>query len=196
MQVNHLSVIPSPSISKQRIFSPGVLLPSNPNCLWKIESGVVRSLTWLEDGTVVAQGLWGPEDVVGRALSRVEPYQLECLTPVEATLVLAENWSHLAVNLVAHIQQSDELSVIRSYKKTDVMLLKFLNWLARKFGREVAQGHLVDLRLTHQNIADLIGLTRVTVTRVLNQLEQQGLIERRSRQQLIVNESELWHYEI
>ena len=196
MHAQHLSVLSPPPISKQRGFAPGVLLPSNPHCLWRIDSGVVRTLTWLEDGTVIALGLWGPGDVIGKALSRVEPYQLECLTPVDATLILAENWSQLSVNFVAQIQQIEELHVIRSHKKTDVMLLRFLNWLARKFGQQVEQGHLLDLRLTHQNIADLTGLTRVTVTRVLNQLEQQGLIQRRSRQQLIVNESECWHYQI
>jgi len=41
-----------------------------------------------------------------------------------------------------------------------------------------------------------LGATRVTVTRTLNQLEQQGLIERLPLQRIILREEEVWHYEI
>ena len=36
--------------------------------LWLLETGVVRTLTVLEDGTSIILGLWGPGDVVGRVL--------------------------------------------------------------------------------------------------------------------------------
>lgn len=54
-------------------------------------------------------------------------------------------------------------------------------WLAQKFGREVEQGQLIDLRLTHTDIAEVIGGTRVTVTRLLSQFEQDGIINRPRR---------------
>lgn len=158
--------------------------------------GAVRTLTWLEDGTVVVLGLWGPGDVVGNALSAVEPYQIECLTPVEVVLLPFESNQIPAEWLLAHLQQVEALTLIRGYRRVDTMLVKLLGWLAKRFGRAVESGNLIDLRLTHQDLADLMGTTRVTVTRVLGQLEEQGLIERQSLQRILLKEYELWHYEI
>ena len=57
-------------------------------------------------------------------------------------------------------------------------------------------GRLIDLRLTHQDLAELLGTTRVTVTRSLIQLEQQGLIQRLSLQRIVLQSTDCWHYEI
>ncbi len=76
------------------------------------------------------------------------------------------------------------------------MVVKLLTWLAKKFGREVASGNLIDLRLTHQDIADMLNSTRVTITRILTQLEEQGLIHRLPLHRIVLKEEELWHYEI
>ena len=179
-----------------RQFKTRSTLPLLPNSLWKIETGVVKTLTWLEDGSTVILGLWGPGDVVGKALSQVEPYQIECLTAVEATILPVSEWYPLTSVLLSHIQQAEELMVIRRYKKTDIMLVKLLTWLAKRFGREIEQGQLIDLRLTHQDIAEILGSTRVTITRTLSQLEQQGFIERFSLSRLVLREEDLWHYEI
>lgn len=48
----------------------------------------------------------------------------------------------------------------------------------------VEQGQLIDLRLTHQEIAEVIGTTRVTVTRLLKQFEREAIIT--SRRRLII----------
>ncbi|TVQ11438.1 MAG: Crp/Fnr family transcriptional regulator, partial [Leptolyngbya sp. DLM2.Bin27] len=55
-------------------------------------------------------------------------------------------------------------------------LQQLLGWLALKFGRPTEQGRLIQLRLTHQDMADAIGTTRVTVTRLMQELERNGQI--------------------
>jgi len=76
------------------------------------------------------------------------------------------------------------------------MVLTLLSWLAKKFGREVETGQLIDRRLTHQNFAGMLGTTRVTITRTLSQFEQQGLIHRLPLRRIVLKESDFWHYEI
>jgi CRP-like cAMP-binding protein len=186
----------SSSESTKQIFKQRSFLPLKQNVLWKIETGVVRIVTWHEDGTLVTLGVWGPGDIVGQAFSRVEPYQIECLTRVEAAILPLEGWFPLTEVMLAHIQQAEELMIIRSYKTVEIMLIKLLGWLAKKFGREVETGQLIDLRLTHQDIADLLNSTRVTITRILTQLEEQGLIYRLPLHRIVLKEEEVWHYEI
>lgn len=150
-------------------------MPLGNSLLWQIDVGVVRTSTWNEEGTLVTLGFWGPGDIVGQPLSQINPYQIECLTAVEAWLLPADCWNfHQA--MLSHIQQTEELLRIIHCKHVECRLLQFLNWLARRFGREVAQGQLIDLPLTHQHIAQDIGTTRVTVTRLLNRFKQEGKI--------------------
>lgn len=178
-----------------RQFAPRSFLPPLQNYLWKIETGVVRSLTWLEDGTPITLGLWGAGEITGGQILRT-PHQIECLTSVEATILSKQSWEQVELVLLSHICQLEELTLIRSYKKVDLMLLKLLPWLSKRFGCEDQQGRLITLRLTHQDIADLLGVTRVTVTRLLNQLEEQGRIQRLPLHRILLKEQELWHYEI
>ena len=182
---------------KRTQFSRRALLPPSQDYLWQIEAGVVRTLSVIEEGTNVTLGLWGAGDVVGQVLSKSAVYQMECITPVEVTRLPLER-SHLITEvLIRHIQQCQEFLEILHSRSVDISLLRLLNWLAKKFGCEVNQGQLIDLRLTHQELSEIIGTTRVTVTRILNDFEKQGIIERLSRQRLILHEQPpLWHYEI
>jgi CRP-like cAMP-binding protein len=182
---------------KRSKFSRRSLLPLGANYLWKIESGVVRTLTWLEDGTTVTLGLWGVGDVVGRVLSTAEPYQIECLTPVEVTLLSLDKWYQVNEAIIQHTQQIQELLQIVHCRSVDASLLKLLAWLAKKFGQEVEKGQLIELRLTHQEISETIGTTRVTVTRLLNDFEKQGIIQRLPRKFIVLQGKQpFWHYEI
>ncbi|GCL47547.1 transcriptional regulator [Microcystis aeruginosa NIES-3787] len=156
----------------------------------------MKTSTWLEDGTLIVLGLWGPGSFVGKTLERVNPYQVECISPVEAVSFSAVESYQMAEILLSHLQQAQELSIIRSYKRTDVMVLKLLSWLGNQFGKQTGNGQLIDVRLTHQDIADLLGTTRVTITRALNHLEQQGAVERLPVHRLLLREEEIWHYEI
>ncbi|MBD2418567.1 Crp/Fnr family transcriptional regulator [Anabaena cylindrica FACHB-243] len=180
----------------QKHFNRRSLLPIQKNALWQIESGFVMTYTYLENGTTVALGLWGPGDVVGELLSTMKPYQIECLTKVEATALPVVDWHQLTPILLYHIQQAEELMVIRSHKKVEAMLIQLLAWLSKKFGSEVEKGRLIDMRLTHEDLAALISSTRVTITRILGQLEQEGLIDRLSLHRIIVLQEDIWYYEI
>jgi hypothetical protein len=63
--------------------------------------------------------------------------------------------------------------------------------------REVEKGHLIDLRLTHQEIAEILGITRVTVTRLLREFEQQGAIARLPHKFIVLRDRDpFWYYEI
>lgn len=168
-----------PAKSMQRTFSRYDLIPLQSNVLLRIERGAVRTLTWSEEGTIVTLGYWGEGDLVGQPLSNVQPYQIECLTGVEASLIPAHEWVQVLDAIFQHIQQVEEILYIVRQDSIHQRLLQLLIWLARKFAREVEQGQLIELRLTHQEIAEVIGTTRVTVTRLLSQLEQEGIIRRR-----------------
>jgi CRP-like cAMP-binding protein len=182
---------------KRSQFPRRSLLPLGRDYLWQIESGVVRTSTWLEDGTNVTLGLWGTGDVVSRVLSKADPYQIECLTPVEATLLPLDKWYQVNDALIKHIQQFQDFLEILHCRSVETSLLRLLTWLANKFGQEVERGQRIELRLTHQELSEIIGTTRVTVTRLLKDFEKQGIIKRLPRKFIVLHDkSPFWHYEI
>ncbi|MEH2160533.1 MAG: Crp/Fnr family transcriptional regulator [Nostoc sp.] len=165
----------------QQIFSRREVIPHQNDVLWRIEQGAVRTLTWGEDGTFITLGYWGLGDLIGYPLSKVKPYQIECLTGVEVSIVPPHLWHQDTNALLSHIQQAEDLLSIVHRKPTSLRLWQFLVWLSEKFGRDVEKGKLIDLNVTHQDIAEVLNTTRVTVTRLLHQLEEEGTVLRHKR---------------
>lgn len=185
MNPSNLAIFP-PQLAPQK-FNRYDCLPLWPETLWKINDGIVRTITWTEEGKIISLGYWGPGDVIGQALSRLDPYQIECKTAVTVSLIPPVMWpSHLDV-ILAHIQDSQELHSILQHSATDQRLFNFLAWLGKKFGYPIETGIFIDLRLTHLEIADIVGTTRVSITRMMQRLENQGRISRPRRHYIILN---------
>jgi CRP-like cAMP-binding protein len=163
-------------------------LPQRPDRLWLIEKGMVRSLTWNPAGYITTLGIWGQGDVVGLPLTPLRPYAMECLTPVVVTEVGLVSPNHPWPDLLLrHIWRSQELLNIVRQPTLAEGLLSLLYWLADRFGQPVEQGLLLEPVLTHQQISEVLGSSRVTVTRMLNQMEKEGRLWRlRDRERRLV----------
>lgn len=172
----------------QQLFSQRESIPSRTNVLWKIERGVVRTQTWSEEGKFIVLGYWGAGDVVGHSLSRVLPYQIQCLTSVETSILPSELWHQELEAIVLHTQQAEELHSILHRNPISLRLWQFLLWLEQKFGCDIDQGRLIDLGITQEEIAAVINTTRVTVTRLLQQFESEGILRRHQRRLVLC-----WH---
>jgi CRP-like cAMP-binding protein len=55
-------------------------------------------------------------------------------------------------------------------------------------GEPIAQGSRLKIRLTHQNLANAIGTTRVTVTRLLGEFQRQGAVSIDGDRHLIIHD--------
>ncbi|MBE9198175.1 MULTISPECIES: Crp/Fnr family transcriptional regulator [unclassified Nodularia (in: cyanobacteria)] len=171
----------------QRLFTRREVIPPDQDVLWRIERGAVRTLTWSEDGIFITLGYWGAGDLIGYSLSKVQPYQIECLTSVEVTVIPPQLWYRDIDAFLSHIQHSEELLSIVHLKPMSLRLGKFLLWLSEKFGRDVEQGKLIDLNITHQEMSEVLNTTRVTVTRLLQQFEEQGVLLRYKRRIILLS---------
>lgn len=68
---------------------------------------------------------------------------------------------------------------------------KILN-LAQEMGEETPEGHvLIDRPLTHQQLANLVGTTRETVTKILNEMKDNGLLSIRRHRITVLDCDEL-----
>jgi CRP-like cAMP-binding protein len=172
-------------LPSHRKFQKGDQLPLDRALFWQISAGCVKATTWDEAGEVVCLGLWGEGDIVGAPLTQLMPYQLECLSVVEVRS-LAVSGLYLQQLISQHSRQVEALLNIVHCRRMRDRLLKALTWLMQKFGKRTSDGWLLDFWLTHQTLAEMTGTTRVTITRLLSELEQQGEIMRISRHRILV----------
>jgi CRP/FNR family transcriptional regulator, cyclic AMP receptor protein len=89
-------------------------------------------------------------------------------------------YPELASGLVARaIQRSKNLAVnmaIVHQARVDVRLQMLLWHLAARWGRVRSDGTVLQLRLTHAVLADLVAARRPTVTTALSELSRRGLV--------------------
>jgi CRP-like cAMP-binding protein len=173
-----------PDLSLLKRFHRKDCLPSLTDEVWQIEKGILRTVTWNPQGQVTTLGLWGQGDVVGEALTRITPYQVECLTPVVAkALPLTNHSQYWRDALLNHLCQTQELFRIIHQGSVTERLMHLLAWLAQRFGQPTPEGQVMESFLTHHELSEIIGTTRVTVTRLLARLESQGKLTRLPKKQ-------------
>ena len=172
---------------KIRTFNCRQTIPTTKDNLWLLQKGAVKTFTWNLEGKIVTLGYWGDGDVIGQPLSKADPYEVQCLTTVQAICIPWYQSNKLANEISSCFRQTEELLCIIRTEKIYQRIYKILVWLANKFGRQVTQGKLIELPITHQELAEIIGTTRVTVTRLINQLEQDGMISRPCRRSIILH---------
>lgn len=156
--------------------------------LWRIHSGYVRTLTWSPEGDCVPLGFWGAGDVISHSAAQASPYSAECLTAVEAEC-LNVSQPLPRDTILNQIRQSNSLLRIVHCRDSERRILQFLCWLAEHFGSVRSEGIQVLLRLTHQEIAESVGTTRVTVSRLLKSLERKGYITWKTNQKMVFQET-------
>ncbi len=82
----------------------------------------------------------------------------------------------LLQGLSSRILQTETMIETLTHRDMSSRLVSFLLVLCRDFGVAGGQGITIDLRLSHQAIAEAIGSTRVTITRLLGDLRNSGLV--------------------
>jgi len=78
--------------------------------------------------------------------------------------------------LSSRILQTEMMIETLAHRDMGSRLVSFLLILCRDFGSPSNEGVTIDLKLSHQAIAEAIGSTRVTVTRLLGDLREDRMI--------------------
>ncbi len=128
----------------------------------------------------------GPEAYHYKTMSDVEIYTLEIETLAAAVADNPLIWRGLFLESGYHmrfsIQQLENISLRSSYKRVAHQLVFF----ARNFGQPTKRGIRIKIPLTQQDIADILGMTRETVSISMSRLRNQKLLSE-SRNLIVPN---------
>ena len=74
-----------------------------------------------------------------------------------------------------------------SSSKAEARIRMGIYQLAKRHGVQDAHGTIIDLKITHQELAEMVGTSRETVTRVIAQLREKEIIEVEQRRMTLLN---------
>lgn len=171
-------------------------IPLRRNELYVVCRGIVQLHTIHPDGSETLLGLVGPSMPFGLPLTVVDPYWATALTQVDVlTLSMAEVEASptLMVGLMGHLirrlQQSEAWLALSGKRLVADRLAQLLQLLAQEFGQVEPQGVRLTIRLTHHQLATIIGTTRVTVTRLLRDFRNEGWLTIDQRQLILSHQA-------
>lgn len=95
--------------------------------------------------------------------------------------------------LSSRILQTEMMIETLAHRDMGSRLVSFLLILCRDFGIPSSEGITIDLKLSHQAIAEAIGSTRVTVTRLLGDLREKQMISIHKKKITVHNPVALSH---
>jgi CRP/FNR family transcriptional regulator len=160
-----------------------------------LPNGRCITLSILSAGDVFPQ--WGTESQSLSYLCAEAMQQTQIVTITEkdiAELVSAQPAAALEVitNFARRLTESQVLIEDLMNNSVNLRLYRTLLELAKQFGKfEDGSGwSVIDIPLTHQRLADMIGSNRVTVTRKLHELQQRGIIETRRNSTIVLLDTE------
>ena len=127
----------------------------------------------------ITLGIWGPGDLVSHNHSGLNPVEVQCLTTVVVQQHTPSQAETIAL-LHQQIRNTQEILEINRIRSAERRLLILLRWIGLRFGQVNSRGYrlsLKDMNLTHRALAEVCGLTRVTVTKNLNRYKSLGLLQ-------------------
>jgi CRP/FNR family transcriptional regulator, global nitrogen regulator len=84
-------------------------------------------------------------------------------------------------SLYERLKQSEEAIDRLLDREVSARLYKLLQNLGDRFGETIGSAKVLDMRLTHQDLANMIASTREAVSKVMSEFQREGLIEVRNR---------------
>lgn len=182
---SHRNFASSEETTERRLhfFERGEDIPLISQGVWQVKKGVVQLLKINSQGEETLLGWVHSHNFLGLWFTALDSFQAKSLSDVQLqwySIAEIEKNSVLAQKMlsqvVKRIQQSEQLLAIAGIRKVEDRLIKLLQLLGEEIGENKDSGIRLKVRLTHQNLANSIGTTRVTITRLLGDLQKQGFI--------------------
>jgi CRP/FNR family transcriptional regulator len=151
------------------------------DALYIVNAGLVKLVSLSEKGTESILHILRPGGIFGELIVNEEKRPFSAVTVTDVTVSLLRL-------LRVETEFADHLNAWAYHR-----LARELLHLAGDLGVETPAGTLIPLHLTHEDLSNLIGTARETVTIQLHKFEEMGMIHREGRR-IIVDRPRLAEY--
>ncbi|WP_088224976.1 Crp/Fnr family transcriptional regulator [Desulfosporosinus sp. FKB] len=159
-----------------------------------VKSGKLKLVQTAEDGHETILDICGPGEVLGElsfykeqkehsSAIAMEEACICCFSKIQFESLIKQDPS-FALRIINYLGQKryDNLNSEKETRRTvkEKLLGLFYN-LAKQYGKKLQNSTMIDLIITQQELADMIGSSRVMVIQTLNELKDANIIDRKNR---------------
>ena len=163
----------------QRTYRRGELILLEADAVLYVDDGILATTMIHQDGVEVLLGLSGKGQIV--VAHPNDNCHIQIIAHTEAKVQI-EPWDVAAgqpdflAKLRARLQQMEGWAAMQARPSLQQRVLGLLGLLSEQFGINSKQGVLIDVRMTHGQLAAAVGATRTSITRVLSEMRAQGRV--------------------
>lgn len=182
-----------PSAARVMLRHRAVVYAQGNHCgsVFRIYEGHIKLAQVNRDGNELTVGLLATGDMFGPGLADPRETEAQEMATAKGTVSLwkvpADEWHALILAVPAigaqlirayadRQRQLERRLACMAFQRTETRLAETLRELSGGFDRRCEHGFGRHLRITQQELADLVGATRPVVSTLLNQLRDQGIL--------------------
>lgn len=184
-------------LARETVYHPG----SPSTAIYFVEEGKVKLSYLHPSGKRITLALRGPGEVFGqmaligekRRRQHAEALEDSVLIRVEkdAFLLAARRRPEVFADLLGvfglWVQELEEIVEDLAFRDIQTRLSRQLLRLSDEYGVKTKHGILIGFKLTHRDLAEMIGSARENTTVVLNRFEREGILDKR-RYQIVIKD--------
>jgi CRP/FNR family transcriptional regulator len=168
-----------------------------------VDYGKLRLYNLLPNGRCITLSILGSGDIFLQWRAESQSLSCLCAEAMQRSRVVSASDRDMAEVVAAQPTAAVELmtSFARRLTESQVLIEDLMNnsvnlrlyrtllELSKQFGRNENGASVIDVPLTHQRLADMIGSNRVTVTRKLHELQERGIVETRKNSTIVLRDA-------
>ncbi|HZK84604.1 MAG TPA: Crp/Fnr family transcriptional regulator [Desulfosporosinus sp.] len=170
--------------------------------IFLIKSGKLKLVQDAEDGHATILDVCGPGEVLGElslyqeqnehsSAIAMEEVCICCFSKLQFESLIKQDPS-FALRIISYLGQKRYESILKLGKEAGhsvkERLLQLFYRLAEQYGQKRSTSTLIDLKITQQELADMIGSSRVMVIQALKELKAANIIDRENRYYVLKND--------
>lgn len=193
-----LSLRPLMEGRRLHLYDRGEEIPLSPEGIWQVYRGIAQLNQISDWGETVLLGWAMPSAFFGPWLSNSETCQAKAVSEVYLRwypLKELESSPQLAQGVlsavVKRVHQTEALLAIAGLRRVEDRLIALLKLLQLEMGQPTETGTRIAVRMTHQEFANAISTTRVTITRLFGEWQRQGKISFDGDRHLVIHSQKL-----
>lgn len=174
---------------------------NQPLGLYCIASGKVKIYKMDEEGHQQIVRLAGSGDIIGyRSLLSGEPYSASAETLEEAQICFVDKKtflhvlethpatvSHVMTLLAKDLGQAEKQMVNLTHKNIRERLAELFLVFEKKYGEKTSKGTKLNIALSREELAELIGTTQESAIRLISEFKLDGLITAQGREIILLD---------
>jgi len=169
--------------------------------VFEVVEGVLRIYKILGDGRRVITGFMYPGDLIGVSLKDRYLYTAEAVTRIQVRRFARQRFQEeinrspelrpqLFARLCDEMAAAQDQMVLLARKSAEERVCSFLLLISRRLDRDGQAQRVVEVPMTRLDMADYLGLTIETVSRIMTRLTSRGVISPSGRHAIIVRKSD------